>query len=313
LAADLHKLARDLGGVVRGEYVYAPGPGHSKHDRSMWAKRNWQAPQDDDFPFIFGSFAGDAWHEVKDDARAKAGIGSWRPKKRDGDRPSPARRRLIVPEENNNRPESTFWRDLWFQTQHLRGTLGDIYLRHRVGRGVDQWPADLRFHPACPRRTERHPAIVGLLRDIRTNTPRAIQRVYLQPDGRDRLRDGEGKLTLGHATGCALKITPDAEITTGLALAEGVEKALALMAIGVAPIWATSGTATLGNFPVLAGIDALTVYGDNDLPNRNGEQPGQRAALKCKERWNAESDADVRIIIPKTEGFDWSDALSGAA
>src|SRR4029078_3553056 len=68
----------------------------------------------------------------------------------------------------------------------LRGTIGEIYLKHRIGCEMD-WPADIRSHPSGPRRVgeqiERHPALVVLLRDIFTNEPRAIQRIFLRPDG----------------------------------------------------------------------------------------------------------------------------------
>src|SRR5207249_2721743 len=37
----------------------------------------------------------------------------------------------------------------------------------------------LRFHPSCPYHATRHPCLLALMRDVRTNEPRAIQRTAL--------------------------------------------------------------------------------------------------------------------------------------
>jgi hypothetical protein len=168
------------------------------------------------------------------------------------------------------------------------------------------WPGDLRFHPTCPRgNQQRLPAVVALLRDIRSDKPKAIQRIFLKADGSDRLRDTMGKATLGPAAGCVCKLSRNEDVCLGLGLTEGVEKGLAILNAGWAPIWVSCGTSGMAKFPVLAGIECLTVFADHDAG-------GQRAATECAQRW-ADAGKHVRIVTPKIAGFDWNDALREAA
>ena len=55
IALDPHAVARALGGNVSGCDVVAPGPGHSRADRSLSVKLDPSAPDG----FIVHSFAGD--------------------------------------------------------------------------------------------------------------------------------------------------------------------------------------------------------------------------------------------------------------
>src|SRR5262245_27791020 len=59
-----------LGGEVRGSQVHAPGPGHSKEDRSLTVKLDPNAPDG----FIVHSFAGDDPLTCKDYVRSKVGL-----------------------------------------------------------------------------------------------------------------------------------------------------------------------------------------------------------------------------------------------
>ncbi|MDF2810384.1 MAG: RecA-family ATPase-like protein [Microvirga sp.] len=61
----LHALARALGGEVAGRWVRAPGPNHSRRDRSMWVALAPKTPDG----FIVDSFAADDWQSCKDYVR----------------------------------------------------------------------------------------------------------------------------------------------------------------------------------------------------------------------------------------------------
>jgi putative DNA primase/helicase len=74
---------------------------------------------------------------------------------------------------------------------------------------------------------------------------------------------------------------------------------------GFAPAWALGGG--LRNFPVLAGIDALSIFVDNDA---NGV--GQKAAATCSDRWVA-AEREVFHILPDAVGADMNDVIGGAA
>ena len=58
------------------------------------------------------------------------------------------------------------------------------------------------------------------------------------------------------------------------------------------------GTGNIKAFPVLSGIDALTVGADNG-------EPGQKAAQGVAARWR-EAGREVVIIKPRNHG-DWAD------
>ena len=133
----------------------------------------------------------------------------------------------------------------------------------------------LRFHPACPFEGRRGPALIGLYRDIRTDEAKAIHRRALTPDGRKI-----GKpLALGPKAGCAVKLSDHADVEQGLHVGEGIETTIAGMMLGFAPAWALGDAGSLRSFPVLAGIDALTILVDNDA-----NQAGQAAASECFDR-----------------------------
>ena len=67
-------------------------------------------------------------------------------------------------------------------TSPLRDTIAQANLGHRgIFLGEDVHAADaLCFLAACPFGAEQHPAIVGLMRDIATNQPKAIHRTALR-------------------------------------------------------------------------------------------------------------------------------------
>ena len=79
---------------------------------------------------------------------------------------------------------------------------------------------------------------------------------------------------------------------------------LAAMRLGFRPAWALAGTSGIKGFPVLSGIEALTILVDND---QNGA--GQRAAQQCSERW-AQAGLEVFRAIPNHAGDDFNDVLT---
>jgi RecA-family ATPase len=72
---DLQSLAQALGGEVSAGQVLAPGPGHSKADRSLSVKLDASAPDG----FIVHSFANDNPIECKDFVRAKLSLPAFKP------------------------------------------------------------------------------------------------------------------------------------------------------------------------------------------------------------------------------------------
>jgi hypothetical protein len=75
------------------------------------------------------------------------------------------------------------------------------------------------------------------------------------------------------------------------------------MSKGFRPMWATGSTALMAKFPVLSGIEALTIIADHDA---NGA--GERAAAEVASRWR-EAGKETRIIVREGIG-DINDALA---
>src|SRR5215470_6215654 len=77
----LTQIAQTLGGEVvpspKGDYVRAPGKGHSATDRSLSIKLT---DKGDDI--VVNSFCGDDPIEAKDWIRDKLGLPKWQPKKK---------------------------------------------------------------------------------------------------------------------------------------------------------------------------------------------------------------------------------------
>jgi putative DNA primase/helicase len=132
-------------------------------------------------------------------------------------------------------------------------------------------------------------------------------RTALTPDGVkiDRKLMGPGERM-------ACKLTPDEDVEYGLHVSEGVETALAGMMLGFAPAWALGSSGGILNFPVLGGIDYLTIVVDNDEVNpKTGKRPGPHAAAECSERWAA-AGREVFHIVPDNVGSDIADVVKGA-
>ena len=199
-------------------------------------------------------------------------------------------------------PPKAFPERLW--TEAARGGLAETYLTFRKCR----YPEGdvIRFHPACPRgESERQPAMIALMTDPVSNAPVGIHRTFLRPDGKGKIEHGTAKMMLGSAG--IIRLAPDDESTIGLGICEGIETGLAIMQrAGWGAIWACGSAGGIGKFPVLAGIEALTIF-----PDRDDSGTSLKNANQCAERWQS-AGREVRIIWPPA-GADWDDALKGEA
>jgi putative DNA primase/helicase len=144
--------------------------------------------------------------------------------------------------------------------------------------------------------------MVALYRDIKTNEPKAIHRTALTPGG-----EKIDRKALGPKGGCAIKLSPDEDVTEGLTIAEGIETALAGMALNFRPAWALGTAGEVAKFPVLSGIECLTILVDNDASGT-----GQTSALECSRRWTS-MGREVFRVVPTATGTDIADVVCGRA
>ena len=121
------------------------------------------------------------------------------------------------------------------------------------------------------------------------------------------------KKMLGSRPGSSpvIRFTPDDEVEAGLGIAEGPITALSIHAAGWSPVWSVLSAGNMAKFPVLSGVEALTIFADHDA-EKNGRRAGIEAAEDCGRRWMREG-REARIFKPVKEGADLADVLFGGA
>ena len=147
------------------------------------------------------------------------------------------------------------------------------------------------------------PCMVALVTDALTGEFLTLHRTWIRADGR-KANVEPPRLLLGkhRKAGGVIRLWANDAVTTGLAIAEGIETALAV-ASAFTPVWSCIDAGNLGAFPVLGGIEALLIVADND-------DAGMRAARECAQRW-AHARREVRLAVPP-RGMDAADLASAA-
>jgi putative DNA primase/helicase len=204
-------------------------------------------------------------------------------------------------------------RSIWQEAVPIEGTLAEVYLRtHRrldVPNNVSG--SVLRFHGRCPFGAAHYPCMVALVRNVINDKEQAIVRTALRPDGGKLKLDGKtARKAKGPIGGGAIKVSDNAEVTTGLTIGEGIETVLAGMMAPTwyRPAWSLLSAGNIAAFPVLTGIESLTILVDHDRPDQHGRRAGQKAVAECARRWDA-AGREVVPVIPTAEGFDMADVV----
>jgi hypothetical protein len=290
-------VARLLGGEAHGRRVLCPGPGHSRTDRSLSVKLGDDAPEG----FVVHSFAGDDPLACKDYVRERLNLPArdWR-KRIPRDLPKRAAP-ILVPDadddEERNRLE--YPHSLFRAAKALKGTLGETYLNNFRGiRLEESLDHVLRFHPALVYERRKVPGIVALFRDVVTDAPRGVHRIFLDADGRKLDRR-----MLGPTARAAIKIDANEDVVSGLHIGEGIETCLAARSLGYRPVWAAGSADAIAAFPVLAGIEAINVFTEND--------PRSEAAACAVSARYAAAGCEAWIYQPPRG--DFNDSIRGIA
>jgi putative DNA primase/helicase len=303
---DARNVAYLLGGKVIGrDKILAPGPQHSRHDKSLSVLLDPKAPDG----FVVVSFAGDDWRDCKAYVLQKLGLPPWWPG--NGHRHVPS---AASAEAGEAAPAWTVdevarinqARGTWRDGVNPAGTLAETYLRqHRkIELNASLAGTVLRFHPACPWHDEnigqtiKVPALLAAFRQIDNDTITAVQRVRLDADGHKIDRR-----MLGVVSGAAIKLAIPND--GNLAVAEGVETAMAAMQLGFHPTWALGSCGSIARLPVIDGISQLTLLGEVDAASAD-------AIKTCSTRW-LRAGRRVRIAMPDDGCGDLNDELISRA
>lgn len=301
MSLSLPEIARALGGQIRGNRVVAPGPGHSRRDRSLSIRL-----ADATDGFVVTSFAGDPWETCRDYVAAQLGLPDdyWR-RSRDLDpdeieRRAEARRRAEEQERRELQRRQRQAAEIWRRTRDPRGSVVEAYLRSRGLTLADGAHETVRFAPACPwGLNETVPAMVAPLRDIATGELRGVHRTALDRDGRKL-----GRRMLGTAAGCAIMFDPSEGGGGFLIAGEGIETVLtARQHLGLKPAWALGSANGIASLPLVENVHTLVVLGENDA-NGASRTAFDRAGV----RWHA-AGRHAEIIMPPTHCKDLNDTV----
>jgi putative DNA primase/helicase len=186
---------------------------------------------------------------------------------------------------------------IWCNSVDPRGTAAQDYLAAREVLLPDSLAgAVIRFHTALQFEGRTVPGMVALLRDIHTDMPCGIIRTFLDAQG-NKLK----RMMLGRAGNAAVKLDCDADVAEGLHVGEGFETCLAAYLAGYRPVWALGSAGAIEKFPVLDGIEALTILTEIDDGGANA-----RAIAAAAERW-LRADREV-FAVEMLVGNDLNDA-----
>jgi hypothetical protein len=319
---DVRAIAAALGGqVVGANKILAPGPGHSRRDRSLAVKLDLRAPDG----FMCFSHAGDDWKDCRDYVRQRLGLPEWQPgdnRQRSIPQQHVAKWDMATVEAEADDVPAAFTDEelarianaqrLYHEGRDPRGTLAETYLReHRKLDLPDTLAGVLRFHPRCPWRDEDAgqtvfiPALTAPFRAIdadRDDEITGIHRIALNPDG-----SKIGRRMLGIVTRAAIKLDPLVGDT--LVIGEGVETCMAvhelmgMKLIDAAPVWALGSAGAISFFPLINTVKKLIVLGEN-----NDDGTNAHAIDLCRTRWR-KAGRQVHVIKPSPQHDDMNDAL----
>lgn len=197
-------------------------------------------------------------------------------------------------------------KQIWAAGKSFNNSLAEVYLRNRMGQYQDVLPPRLgevlRFHPSLRFGTEVHPALIGAITNIHTDALQGVQLTALNAMGSRIQRNGKTLRRIrGIKKGGAIKLTPDDEVCRAILVGEGIETVLSAMALTGFQGWALIDAGSLKGFPVLSGIETLSIAVDADEAGRN-------AANMLAKAWS-ESNREVFMIEPELRGFDLNDLI----
>ena len=285
-----------LGGRGRGSHAMVKCPSHDDKTPSLsitWAKHG---------VMLFHCFGGCSQHAVIAVLRKR---GLWPDRSSDHRGGHAGQVPKSVSSSRVDRSGTDLALSIWRRARPIAGTVAEAYLKHRGAIDPARY-ADLGFcdglqHPSG----HRGPALIAAFRRLDDDRTQACHRIWLKPNGTGKAEIENPKMMLGPVAGCAIKLVADAEVTQGLGVCEGIETAVvATSRFGWRPIWALGSAGAIAQFPVLHGVEGLTIFADNDL-----NAVGMSAARTCAARW-CNAGREVRILLPRCGGLDWADVAT---
>ena len=188
----------------------------------------------------------------------------------------------------------------------------DRYLCNR-GLSLSEYPKVLRTHPALgyyekddagkSRKVAEYPAMLACIQGADGHAI-TLHRTYLKGGQKAPQRDAKKVLSAG-INGAAVRLF---EATGELAIAEGIETALAVHLRTGKPVWAAISAGNMEKLWLPETVQHICIYADNDA---NTEYDGQACAFGFARRLKKDEKntgpRHVEVYVPKHAGTDWAD------
>jgi hypothetical protein len=174
-------------------------------------------------------------------------------------------------------------RRVWDQARPIDGVPEVAgYLAARGGLDVSGCKDELRYSPASAWEKGHRRCLLAAYRNLDTNEITGLSRILV--DEPERWPNTQRKM-LGVVRLTAAKL---ASVTDTLAVAEGVETALAANMLGYGPAWALGSAGGVASLPVLPGVERLVLLQENNDASRD-------AVDRCGRRWMRAGRKVVRV------------------
>lgn len=238
--------------------------------------------------------------------------------------PAPERPRASPKPERDKKSVQGTLRRAWSGTEKGRqGDLLDQYLHYR-GLILPAIPDVLRLHGGLGYYVETEGAEKSPFRKLGTfpamlalvtgpdDKPKSIHRTYLSPDGKGKAKiispyTGEfldAKKSMSVVKGGTIRLFEPKDGV--IAIAEGIETALAVYLWTGLPAWAAISAPNMKSIVLPPGIHTVHIFSDHDLPDQHGHRAGQEAAAELAKRLKQEGRTG-KVHIPKKPGADYLD------
>ena len=148
-----------------------------------------------------------------------------------------------------------------------------------------------------------YPAMIAVV-SAPDGRPVSLHRTYLTKHGEKAQVPEPKKLMTGLGVkGGAIRLYPAGKV---LAIAEGIETALAVHCLTGYPVWATVSATLMQTMEVPEYVEHLLIFADNDVPDQKGRRAGQEAAEILKSRLEKKG-IKVTVVLPSKPGTDFAD------
>jgi putative DNA primase/helicase len=193
---------------------------------------------------------------------------------------------------------------------------GDAVASYLSARGIvlRDYPAALRTHAALgyyvrgagqarAKRVATYPAMVAAVHDADDRMV-TLQRTYLEQGAKAPLTDNR-KLLSAVSSGAAVRLF---EASEELAVAEGIETALAVHLSTGAPVWAALSALNLAKLWIPEHVLKVSIYADHDA-SYTGQAAAYALARRIKTRAKGGRAPEVAVHVPHRVDSDWADTL----